>query len=244
MTLSLNRLGIVITFCMLITGGLLLGNAATVVGQSFKPTKTPVRTPFVPAIDKAAFSTGKPFNYVSPSEGQSVRVNEWLNVCDSERLMPTFEGEIMKTANKEIAYQWQKLYRTVQNEYLEGNVLAAKIKIVNGFFNQWPYQSDPKNWHKNDYWSTPREFIEDSGDCEDFAIVKYFALRALGVPAASMAVVIVDDMTNKITHAILVVSDGNNFYTLDNSTNLIYQNSAHSNYAPHFFMNEQNMWTP
>jgi predicted transglutaminase-like cysteine proteinase len=34
---------------------------------------------------------------------------------------------------------------------------------------------------QEDYWSTPREFlISGRGDCEDYAIIKYFTLIKLG----------------------------------------------------------------
>lgn len=226
-------------------GCLLYAGTSTALGQSFKPNKTPIRTPFVPAIDKADFSTGHAFAYVTANSGNSgFTLDEWTRILDHERAQPTFKGEVMNVSNKAIAKQWQKLYQTIQVKSLQGDSFKAKLEIVNGFFNQWPYQPDSKNWHKEDYWTTPREFILNSGDCEDYAIVKYFALRALGVSDTNMAVVIVDDLTNYITHAVLVASDGRDFYTLDNATNLIYRNSAHSEYAPHFFMNEQTVWQP
>jgi predicted transglutaminase-like cysteine proteinase len=50
-------------------------------------------------------------------------------------------------------------------------------------FNQFEYQEDQVQWGKQDYWATPVEFLgTQKGDCEDFVIAKYFALRKLGVP--------------------------------------------------------------
>lgn len=59
-----------------------------------------------------------------------------------------------------------------------------KIKKVNNFFNeQYLYQEDQAVWNKVDYWSTPFEFLnKKSGDCEDFAVMKYLALIYVGVP--------------------------------------------------------------
>lgn len=58
-----------------------------------------------------------------------------------------------------------------------------KLEAVNRFFNSVPYVSDLEHWGKADYWATPLELLaSNGGDCEDFAIAKYFTLRELGVP--------------------------------------------------------------
>ena len=58
-----------------------------------------------------------------------------------------------------------------------------KLRLVNNFFNEVPSVSDLQHWHKQDYWATPLEMLaSNGGDCEDFAIGKYFTLRELGVP--------------------------------------------------------------
>ena len=60
---------------------------------------------------------------------------------------------------------------------------AEKLEQVNRFFNQTPFVSDMEHWGKEDYWATPIEMLATSGgDCEDFAISKYFTLLQLGVP--------------------------------------------------------------
>lgn len=57
-----------------------------------------------------------------------------------------------------------------------------KLRSVNNFFNQVPNVTDLEHWHKQDYWATPLEMLaSNGGDCEDFAIAKYFTLRELGV---------------------------------------------------------------
>ncbi len=57
-----------------------------------------------------------------------------------------------------------------------------KLKIVNDFFNQVPFASDIDHWGIADYWATPVELLaSNGGDCEDYAIGKYFTLLALGI---------------------------------------------------------------
>ena len=44
-------------------------------------------------------------------------------------------------------------------------------------------RDDAEVWGQVDYWASPLETLQSGmGDCEDFAIAKYFTLLALGVP--------------------------------------------------------------
>lgn len=66
----------------------------------------------------------------------------------------------------------------------------SKIKLVNDYFNERiMFVSDAQNWGVEDYWATPVEMlVKGRGDCEDFAIAKYFSLQALGVPESKMRI--------------------------------------------------------
>src|SRR5262249_15718653 len=67
---------------------------------------------------------------------------------------------------------------------------AVQIVAVQQLLNQVPYRDDLTNWHKLDYWATPDEFLSKGGDCEDYAIAKYFALRAAGWSPADLRVML------------------------------------------------------
>jgi len=57
-----------------------------------------------------------------------------------------------------------------------------KLEGVNDFFNNVRYAPDLKVYNQSDYWATPWEFLgHDMGDCEDYVIAKYFALKHLGI---------------------------------------------------------------
>ncbi|MCW8895391.1 transglutaminase-like cysteine peptidase [Sulfurimonas sp.] len=52
---------------------------------------------------------------------------------------------------------------------------------VNHYLNQLPHKTDMLNNKQSDYWETPKEFLTCGyGDCEDYAIIKYFTLLKLG----------------------------------------------------------------
>jgi predicted transglutaminase-like cysteine proteinase len=70
---------------------------------------------------------------------------------------------------------------------------AGKLKAVNDFYNQrLAYREDIDNWGQLDYWASPLESLgKGAGDCEDYAIGKYFTLTSLGVPHARLRMVYV-----------------------------------------------------
>lgn len=68
-----------------------------------------------------------------------------------------------------------------------------KLALVNQFFNQHiAFREDTEVWGQIDYWASPLEALNrGAGDCEDYAIAKYFALIAAGVPSPKLRLVYV-----------------------------------------------------
>jgi predicted transglutaminase-like cysteine proteinase len=58
-----------------------------------------------------------------------------------------------------------------------------KLKKTNDYLNRAiRYGEDSAIWDTSDYWATPLESLgRGLGDCEDYAIAKYFTLRQIGV---------------------------------------------------------------
>ncbi len=113
---------------------------------------------------------------------------------------------------------------------------------VNKMMNKKRYVVDQKNWGKSDYWATPIEFMERGGDCEDFAIAKYSALRALGVPENRMRIAIVQDEIKNIPHAILIVYSENGPVVLDNQIKDVRQADSIAHYKPIYSINREAWW--
>jgi len=79
-----------------------------------------------------------------------------------------------------------------------------QLEIINDFYNSVPYSSDEKNYHIKDYWATPLEFLgRDRGDCEDYVIAKYFALKFLGVHTRKLYFTYVRSRKFKQPHMVL-----------------------------------------
>ncbi|MCY1212498.1 Bacterial transglutaminase-like cysteine proteinase BTLCP [compost metagenome] len=58
-----------------------------------------------------------------------------------------------------------------------------QLQAVNQMINsQVRFSDDSELWQRRDYWATPVETLASgAGDCEDFALAKYFTLLQLGV---------------------------------------------------------------
>jgi len=79
-----------------------------------------------------------------------------------------------------------------------------KLKSINSFFNNVKYTSDMKLYKVSDYWATPYEFLgKDRGDCEDYVISKYFALKYLGVDEKKLFFTYVRSKRFKASHMVL-----------------------------------------
>lgn len=109
----------------------------------------------------------------------------------------------LRTEYSERAYRRGQAINRLIGE-LEGKDVQTQLREINRFFNQFQYREDIDHWGQNDYWATPNEFIgTQQGDCEDFVIAKYFALRKLGVPDNRLYLTYVKALRQNVAHMVL-----------------------------------------
>lgn len=126
---------------------------------------------------------------------------------------------------------------------IRGKSLREQLVSVNSWANKHPYILDQVNWGMEDYWETPFEFIALSGDCEDYAIAKYYSLRALGLSNDKLRIIIVQDFNlGGIIHAILGVYDGDELLVLDNQIKQVVPAMNIYHYRPIYGINEEEWW--
>lgn len=108
------------------------------------------------------------------------------------------------------------------------------LNLVNRTVNAaMTYRDDSRIWGKSDYWATPAEMAAKGfGDCEDYAIAKYWLLRSLGVADGQLQLVILQDTRRRLFHAVLVAHLPSGSYVLDNVSNRLLADSAYSQYQP------------
>jgi len=69
----------------------------------------------------------------------------------------------------------------------------VRAQAVNDFYNhRISFRDDIDLWGQVDYWASPMETLQrGAGDCEDYAIAKYFTLVAMGLPHRKLRMVYV-----------------------------------------------------
>lgn len=127
----------------------------------------------------------------------------------------------------------------------------GRLAAVNQFFNRRiASREDSELWGQVDYWASPMEMLEKgAGDCEDFAIAKYFSLVALGTPVQKLRLVYVRAQiggAGGIVQAHMVLA----YYPAPNAEPLILDNlvtdvrpaSRRPDLAPVFSFNSEGLW--
>ncbi len=119
---------------------------------------------------------------------------------------------------------------------------TAQLQRVTAALNATAYVTDPANWGVSDYWQTPAEFIGRGGDCEDFAIAKYLALREAGWAAEDLRIAVVTDERRNVAHAVLIATHAGKAWVLDNLNDDVIEARAVHHYRPVFSVSETAWW--
>jgi len=128
---------------------------------------------------------------------------------------------------------------------------ATRLDGVNRFFNRRiEFRDDMQVWHVEDYWASPLETLQQGmGDCEDFAIAKYFSLLATGMAASQLRLVYVRLQVGGAggpsqAHMVLAyyASAQAEPLILDNLTTEIRPASRRPDLTPVFSFNSEGLW--
>lgn len=127
----------------------------------------------------------------------------------------------------------------------------TRLQSINQFFNRrLLFREDIETWGQIDYWASPLEFLEKGqGDCEDYAIGKYFSLIASGVPQTRLRLVYVKAIfggqaTVQQAHMVLAYypNSGADPLILDNLIGDIRPASKRPDLIPVFSFNSDGLW--
>ena len=100
--------------------------------------------------------------------------------------------------------------------------------------------SDQTQWGVPDHWSDPLETLHsNSGDCEDYAIVKYAALLAAGVSKDAVKIVVLRNQLPNEDHAVVAVRVDNQWLILDNRTLTLVRDMDVRRAIPEFVLDDQ-----
>jgi predicted transglutaminase-like cysteine proteinase len=129
----------------------------------------------------------------------------------------------------------------------------ARLEPINTWFNRRViFRTDDAAWGEPDHWASPLETLQAGhGDCEDYAIAKYFSLIAIGIPVARLRLVYVraqvagnPNANDGQAHMVLA------YYAQPNAEPLILDNlvtsvrpaSRRPDLTPVFSFNSEGLW--
>ena len=126
-----------------------------------------------------------------------------------------------------------------------------QLKLVNRYINRRRYKRDRRQTSLSaapggeaelkNHWTTLLEFLRRGGDCEDYAVAKYFLLREFGFPAEDMRVLVTWEKSARDYHAVLAIRREDGSSWLLESDNTIVKGS-HRRYRFIYALNEEGIW--
>ncbi|MBB4642149.1 transglutaminase-like cysteine peptidase [Rhizorhapis suberifaciens] len=122
---------------------------------------------------------------------------------------------------------------------------GVQIQAINNWVNaRISYVEDTRQYGVADHWAPAAQSLaRGRGDCEDFAIAKMQMLRALGIPASAMFLVIARDLVRRADHAVLAVAVDGDLLVLDNETDKVLSSDDVKDYRPVLTFNASGSWT-
>lgn len=120
-----------------------------------------------------------------------------------------------------------------------------KLHVANRFINRLNFIDDKRHWRNNDYWATPLETLASSGgDCEDFAIAKYYTLLKLGMSEQCLTLNYVKVKNYNKPHMVLVYQCTKNDQplVLDNLNPELLSVKQRTDIIPIYSFNQKGMW--
>jgi len=212
--------------------------------------------PNLPVVLPTTFHCSSSFRLSFPNASTNIRFHlsgfvlilSFLFICIvAARETFTLDTSILDAAEKrygtdalERLLDWQRFIRDD-----DSHTELEKLEKVNSFFNKLTFVSDAIHWQKNDYWATPIEFLaSDGGDCEDFALAKYFTLKVLGVPEKKMHLTYVKAWKLNQSHMVVTYYEtpAAEPLVLDNLINAIEPGSKRTDLLPVYSFNGTGLW--
>ena len=170
-------------------------------------------------------------------------VIDGFSISISEKQLAVIEAKYTAVGRKRVS-DWVQLISSNQ-----GKSVQEKLALVNDYFNQNTlWVSDYDHYGVADYWATPLEMLASGGgDCEDYAIGKYFTLLALKVPMDTLKITYVKaqnvDPVNR-SHMVLTyyATPAAMPLVLDNLNTEIKPASERPDLSPVYSFNGQGLW--
>jgi predicted transglutaminase-like cysteine proteinase len=189
-------------------------------------------------VGNAERPVSQPFGFASSAALTSGGLN---NKWQTARTMLRIEQQILQNCrtDAEACPAAAKLFLGII-EKASARDARARIGEINRAINATIRPVDDlKLYGVQDLWATPLiSFASRAGDCEDYAIAKYVALRESGFAAAALRLVIVQDNESHQDHAVTAVKFEGRWLVLDNLRFIVQEDTEISRLTPLYFIDE------
>ncbi|WP_432471714.1 transglutaminase-like cysteine peptidase [Amphritea sp. HPY] len=179
------------------------------------------------------------FLYMSLTAGHAYSFD--TNQRYSSSYSPAADLQYQSSVTDQRYREWQQLLDSKFDDSSEIDL----IRRVNFFINRTDYVSDIEQFGVNDHWASPREFISSGqGDCEDYAIAKYFTLIEMGVPRHKLRLVYGLQSSRSVGHMVVLYDpeSGGELMTLDNLSWSLTPISQRRDFKPIYSFDRTNLW--
>ncbi len=155
------------------------------------------------------------------------------------RLNPNFKIKNSSPQSKYILKDYEKFMNTIKSKSKN-----EQIKLINSHLNSMRARFDGKK-NVDDYWSTRGEFLSrGGGDCEDYAIAKYYTLKDLGLKDKDMCLLVVREKYSNSYHMVLGVWTNSSVpIILDNLSFKILPFTKRVDLVPKYCINEDGYYS-
>jgi predicted transglutaminase-like cysteine proteinase len=207
-------------------------------GMAWFGPAAPAEPLAAPADPKPSIYSGQPFGLAaSPIHGGGL-LGKWLGVVhkiEDERVqLALCDGDRERCASDAAL----KLLAIVDGgRQREGR---ARIGEINRAINlSIRAADDPVQYGEIDVWNSPlATFTRLAGDCEDYAIAKYVALRMAGIAPEDLRIVVMADTIRHEDHAVASVRLNGHWLMLDNRRMAMIEDTNIRNYRPLFVIDD------
>jgi predicted transglutaminase-like cysteine proteinase len=205
-----------------------LGPAAVVTAATLDPSER------AGLVEKSA----EPFGlFASPLSEGGLR-EKWLDVerqLDDERVqLALCDGDRERCVSPAAL----RFLAIVDNaKALEGRARLGEInRAINLAIRP---MSDLAQYGAIDVWSSPLvTFAHGAGDCEDYAIAKFVALRHAGIEAGDLRIIVMRDTIRGEDHAVAAAKLDGRWLMLDNRRMAMVEDANVRNYRPTFVIDQ------
>jgi predicted transglutaminase-like cysteine proteinase len=184
-----------------------------------------------------SFESDEPFGLTTSPVDRGMLLNKWLGVerkLEDERVqLALCDGDRERCAS-EAALKFLDIVDMGRQH--EGRARLGEInRAINLAIR--PVE-DIVQWGQVDVWSSPLvTFNHGAGDCEDYAIAKYVALRMAGVAAEDLRIVVLVDLHGE-GHAVTAARLDGHWLLLDNRRMAMVEDVDARIYRPLFVIND------